>query len=409
MTEWPRERRGGDGESRHERTQVFRRPSGGGVPQAAGDDAFEDLYRPRGGRRSSQDDYRSAQSGYPGHDDEPPGPPRRPSTARSPRPRRKRGHPVRNTFIILLILLVGAPLALYVWGNSQLQRVDALADYEGRPDNQPGTTWLIVGSDSREGLDRAERAELGTGSAEGRRTDTMMLFHIPAGEDPPVLISLPRDSLVTIDGYGENRLNAAYAFEDGGPQLLARTVEQSTGIRIDHYADIGFAGFVGIVDAIGGVELCPEEPIEDPKAALDIDAGCQTLTGAEALGYVRTRATVRADLDRVERQREFFGALMSRASSPAVLFNPIRAIPLMSAGTSTFEVDDGDGLWDLMWLAMAMRDQGELVTTTVPIASTPNYGSLGSVVIWDETRSSELFNAIIEDRPVPEEALENFN
>jgi LCP family protein required for cell wall assembly len=123
----------------------------------------------------------------------------------------------------------------------------------------------------------------------------MMLLHYGSGGTS--LISLPRDSYVPIRGHGSNKLNAAFAF--GGPKLLVETVEKTTGIHIDHYAEIGFGGFVGVVDAVGGVDICVKENIKDPKAGLNLKAGCQTLDGGKDLGYVTTREFARADLQRV--------------------------------------------------------------------------------------------------------------
>src|SRR4029453_504861 len=114
--------------------------------------------------------------------------------------------------------------------------------------------WLIVGSDSRQGLDESRRSELGTGQAAGRRADTMMLLHIPRGTGKPGLVSLPRDPYVPTPGHGRNKLNAAYAF--GGPTLLARTVEGVTGIRLDRYMEVGFDGFARVVDPAGGGQTC---------------------------------------------------------------------------------------------------------------------------------------------------------
>ncbi len=245
---------------------------------------------------------------------------------------------------------------------------------------------------------------LRTGKAEGKRTDTIMVLYVPT-EGRPAIISVPRDSYVEIPGIGANKINAAYAEAlGGGPATLVRTFEQASGVRIDHYVEIGFAGFVDIVDAVGGVELCPEEAMEDPKAGLDIEAGCQVMDGPTALGYVRTRATPRADLDRIQRQREFFSALIQQATAPSTLFNPFRSIPLVLSGTSTFSVDEGDSLMDLAWLALAMRDSP--ATTAVPVGSTPTL-DVGSVVLWDEARAEEMFAAMREGRPIPESAMQD--
>jgi LCP family protein required for cell wall assembly len=298
--------------------------------------------------------------------------------------------------LVVLVLLLG----LAVWVDLRLNRVDALTDYAGRPAATPGADWLIVGSDSREGLTAEQRRRLGTGFAAGRRTDTMMLLHIPRGGGSPTLVSLPRDSYVPIPGRGRNKLNAAYAF--GGPKLLAQTVEQVTGIRIDHYMEIGFDGFASVVDAVGGVRICVKEPMNDPNAALRLKAGCQVLNSRQALGYVRTRASARGDLDRVQRQREFLGALMDKATSPGVLLNPFRNLRLVLSGTDAIAVDDGDHVWSLPRFAFAMRAVSGHggIATTVPVAGTQTVSGAGSVVLWDREKALALFEALKQDRSV---------
>ncbi|MGH8836702.1 MAG: LCP family protein [Actinomycetes bacterium] len=317
-----------------------------------------------------------------------------PTTHRS---RRRVGRIVALILVGLLVLLIGA----YFFLDARLNRITELSDYSGRPAATPGQDWLLVGSDSRAGLSAGERRRLSTGSAGGQRTDTMMLLHIPSGGGKPTLISLPRDSYVPIPGHGRNKLNAAYAF--GGPKLLVQTVETVTGIRIDHYMEIGFGGFVGVVDAVGGVHLCVKETIDDPKAGLDIKAGCQDLNGGEALGYVRTRATARADLDRVQRQREFLGAVLDKSASPGTLLNPFRSVPLALSATDAVAVDNGTHLFDLARLGLAMR--GDPLTLTVPVAGTPTLSGVGSVVEWDRPNALRLFNALQADEPVPSDLV----
>ncbi|MFF5263707.1 LCP family protein [Actinomadura viridis] len=297
--------------------------------------------------------------------------------------------------VIVLVLAVGG----YFYLDSRLKR-EAVLDQPGRPADTPGTNWLIVGSDSREGLTAADRKRLATGRAGvGRRTDSMMLLHYGAGGTS--LISLPRDSYVPIPGRGMNKLNAAFAF--GGPKLLVKTVEQATGVRIDHYAEIGFAGFVGVVDSIGGVDICVKERMRDPKAGLNLQPGCQTLDGAQALGFVRTRASARADLDRVERQRQFFGALMKKASGPGVLLNPVRSVPLALSSTSNFLVDEDDHLYDLVRMMWAMKgvSGGDGVTTSVPIGGAGSSPSAGSYITWDKRKASTMFDALKNDEKIP--------
>ncbi|MGD9525813.1 MAG: LCP family protein [Pseudonocardia sp.] len=297
----------------------------------------------------------------------------------------------------MVVLALVVAFGTYVEVN--LERTDALpSDSTASSD---GTNWLIVGSDSRKGLTKEQERELATGGDVGQRTDTIMLLH--SGSSGSVLVSLPRDSYVDVPGYGREKLNAAYSF--GGAKLLIQTVERATGLRIDHYAEIGFSGFVDAVDAVGGVEICADQAIRDPKAALNIKAGCQEMDGATALGYVRTRATAGSDFDRVTRQRQFLGALVEKATSPTTLLNPFRVVPLAGAMARAVTVDSGDHVWNLAGLALAMRGiaGGDGLATTVPVA---NSGSVGgqSVVRWDTKRASVLFKAIQNDEVPPKSA-----
>jgi LCP family protein required for cell wall assembly len=312
------------------------------------------------------------------------------------RPHRRRWpRRVLIVLLVLLLLLVG----LYFYLDSRLHRVDALQDYSGRPDDTPGTNWLIVGSDSRSGLSSKQRSEFSTGKALGKRTDTMMLLHI--GDNGPTLVSLPRDSYLPIPGHGSNKLNASFAI--GGPKLLVRTVEQATRIHIDHYAEIGFGGFVGMVDAVGGVNMCIDEPMRDHKAGLNLKPGCQTLKGGQALGYVRSRAFARADLERVEHQRKFLAALVHKATSPGTLLNPFRIVPFVLRSTDDFSVDNGDHLYNLVGFAWAMRGLtgGDGLTTTVPVGGNGFSPSAGAYITWDTRKSAILFRDLREDKPVP--------
>jgi LCP family protein required for cell wall assembly len=306
--------------------------------------------------------------------------------------------------LLLVLALVAVPVVLAMAAYSRIDKVDALGDYDGRPAETPGRDYLIVGSDSREGLTAEERRELATGKTGGRRTDTIMLLHVPRSGDP-VLVSLPRDSYVDIPGRDANKLNAAYAF--GGAQLLVRTVEQATDIRIDDYVEIGFGGFVSITDAVGGVELCPQRDIKDKRAGLDVTKGCQEMDGPTALGYVRARySDPRGDLGRVERQREFIGAVMKKAASPGTLLNPVAFNKLSFSAGDALTVDEDTGMLDLARLAWAMKGIGGdgAVRTTVPVEGTGSRPGAGSVVLWDEAGAEELFDRLREDREVPQPA-----
>jgi LCP family protein required for cell wall assembly len=295
-------------------------------------------------------------------------------------------------------LLVAYPLALFAVAWSSLQRVDALPGGDGRPQDTPGRTFLVVGSDSRDDLSRADRARLGTGRAAGRRTDTIMLLHVPSGGGPTVLVSVPRDSYVSIPGRGKNKINAAYAF--GGPQLLVRTVEEASGLHVDEYVETGLGGYAGLVDAIGGVDVCVKQAIDDEKAHINLKKGCQTFDGPTALGYARARySDRRGDLGRVERQRQVLAAIAGKTLSPGVVLAPWSAFPAARAGGGALTVDEGTTPLGLARFVLAMRAVagGGGVSLTVPVGD-PNLSTpSGSAVGWDERDAARLFEALRTD------------
>ncbi|WP_327088412.1 LCP family protein [Nonomuraea sp. NBC_01738] len=324
-----------------------------------------------------------------------------------PRPPRQRrrfpGRTIAKVIAGLVVVLLLAGVGLFFWIDSRLGGIPGvLDDYDGRVADTPGTNWLLVGSDSRKGLSAAARKKLATGRAAGQRTDSMMLLHIPSGSDKPTLVSLPRDSAVTIPGKGRNKLNAAYTF--GGPKLLVQTVETVTGVHIDNYMEIGFAGFVEIVDAIGGVEINVRADIDDPKAGLKLKKGKQELTGSQALGYVRTRkGGALPDFERTKRQRQFLGAVVKKAASPGVLINPFTSIPLAMSATDAVAVDESTGAFNMLSLGLAMGDSP--VTTVVPFGGNESVAG-GLAVKWDREKALALFNALKEDKPVPKEIID---
>ncbi len=265
-----------------------------------------------------------------------------------------------------------------------------------------GTNWLLVGSDSREGLTKAERKELHTGKDEGsQRTDTIMVIHID-DSGKPTLVSLPRDSYITIpahialDGSSvedrKNKINTAYG--KGGAPLLVETVERNTGLHIDHYMEVGFKGIRDITDAVGGVNMCVPADVTDENSGLNLLAGCQELDGKNALAYVRMRyADPKGDLGRIERQQQFLSSVMKKVATPAVLLNPISMWKLVDAGTGSVNVGDGDSVMDISSLARAMRalSNGNGTLTTVPVSETDANTAAGSSVIWDDAAARELF------------------
>ncbi len=301
--------------------------------------------------------------------------------------------------MLLLVVVVGV-IGLVFYYDSKLDRVDALRSYPGRVRDTPGTNWLLVGSDSRAGLTGDQRQELATGDSAGSRTDTIMLIHVPRS-GKAMIVSIPRDLYVTIPGQGPHKINAAFSF--GGPQLLVQTIETLSKVHIDHYAEIGFGGFDKLVDAVGGVNICLDQRLRDPKAGLNLRAGCQDLDGRQALGLVRTRAFPDADLERVVNQRKFLSALMSKASGASTVLNPFRLFPFVSGTVSAITVDNGDHIWDLARLAWALR--GNPLTTTTPNSGPESTDDGDALGVDDDT--TKFFHLIAKDVTVPANLIQN--
>lgn len=305
-------------------------------------------------------------------------------------------------------MLVVVSVGTYFWADSKLKREVDLSKVIDRPDGGEGTNYLIVGSDSREGMSAEEKKKLHTGSAAGKRTDSMMILHV--GDNGNTMISLPRDSNVTIPtfkgsesgktfpGTGRQvKLNAAYA--EDGPELLVRTVEANTGLRIDHYAEIGFGGFAKIVDAVGGVEMDIPKAFKDDKSGADFKAGKQTLNGEQALAFVRTRyAFAGSDLDRTKNQQKFLAALASQTATPSTILNPFKLYPTMGAGLDTLTVDKDMSLWDLASMFWAMKGitGGDGKSMNMPISGNAGNGNLQ----WDTAKVKTLVNQLKNDEKV---------
>ncbi|MFD7262047.1 LCP family protein [Streptomyces sp. NPDC059874] len=338
-------------------------------------------------------------SGGPGG---PGGPGRRPT---GPAPDwRKR---IKIGSIVLVSVLLVTTVSTYFWADSKVRREVDLSKVIERPKEGDCTTYLIVGSDSREGMSDEEKKKLHTGSAEGKRTDSMMILAKCSSGN--TMISLPRDSDVEIPSFvgsqsGKKfpaqgrrvKLNAAYA--EDGPELLVRTVEHNTGLRIDHYAEIGFAGFANIVDALGGVELDIEQGFKDEKSGADFKAGKQTLNGEQSLAFVRTRyAFAESDLQRTKNQQKFLAALASQAATPSTVLNPFELYPLLGAGLDTLIVDKDMGLYDMgqMFFAMKGVNGGDGVSMNMPIS-----GQRGGNLVWDKAKVQQLVKQIQNDEKV---------
>jgi LCP family protein required for cell wall assembly len=267
--------------------------------------------------------------------------------------------------------------------EASVQRTDAIPSSGNDETVHTGAAMnlLLVGNDSRADLSKEQLAQLNAGSDSGTNTDTMILVHLPADGSKASFVSLPRDSYVQIPGYGWEKLNAAYAYgyantpdnapeserQAGGAQLLVKTVSQLTGLQIDHYAEVDLLGFFQLSSVVGGVEVNLCKAVDDRRwSGAVFPAGVQTISGADALKFVRQRHGLpRSDFDRIIRQQVFIAGVLRKMLSDDVLLNLGKQRELVGAAAKALTVDQS---LDLFRLAEQMQSvtAGNIQFQTVP-------------------------------------------
>jgi len=311
--------------------------------------------------------------------------------------RRRRGRRaigwIAFVVVALLAITIGYGVFNYLALTSNITHVDAI-DSSARPATDTdgsAQNILLVGDDHRPAkASAAELAQLHAGPDDGENnTDTMMILHVPGGGKPPTLISLPRDSWVAIPGYGHDKLNAAFAYGENnapkgqdpdaaGARLLIRTVQNLTGLSIDHYVRISLLGFYDIADALGPIQVCLKHAVNDPYSGADFPAGTSSLDAAQALAFVRQRHGLpEGDLDREVRQQYFLSVEAHNLLSAGTILNPVKLHNAMTAIGSAIETDPGLNPAALAW---ELRSPGSLRSTTVPVSGTPTIYPNGSAV-----------------------------
>jgi LCP family protein required for cell wall assembly len=326
------------------------------------------------------------------------------------------------TGISIAVLAISAISALaFGTVTASINKIDVFSGIDKRPEKKStAMNYLLVGSDTREGLSKAELKALRVGSvatAAGKRSDTILLVHISKARDKAVMISIPRDTFALIPEHTSKSgklIPAAYSkinssFNWGGAPLLIQTIEEMTELKIDHYIEINFAGFARIVDSIGGVEVCTKKDINDPKSHLILEAGVHTLNGIESLKYVRTREfDGLGDLGRMQRQQAFMSAVLRKATSAGVLLNPVTMASFINSSLSAVTTDSELKNSDLIALAKQMKSlsTSSVRTLTVPLSNL-NYYSNGvtSAVLWDPVLAPQLWTRLREDQAVVDEVV----
>jgi LCP family protein required for cell wall assembly len=278
---------------------------------------------------------------------------RAPRKRMSPRRRRRLTWTIAVILSVVVVMAAAGALVGYRYADRLVgkgkQRVANLAPVAtGAPVN-----ILLVGSDSRDGLSRRELGKIQTKAVDGRRTDTIIVLHISPEREKAVMVSIPRDLRANIRGQ-TNRINAAFSL--GGPDLLVKTVQEVTGLPIQHYAEIDFAGFLKVVDAVGGVRLCnrTDRTLDDRFANLHMPPGCQQMTGIQALAYVRARH-VDSDFGRIGRQQEFLRAVMDKVASRGNLINLPKLLRIADIVSAHVKTDDTLKTGEAIGLARRLR------------------------------------------------------
>ncbi|WP_424529253.1 LCP family protein [Sphaerisporangium viridialbum] len=286
---------------------------------------------------------------------------------------------------------------LSTYAASQIKRVNAGTVGS---DARGAMNILLVGVDKRDDLSRRQQNQLHLGREVGQRSDTMMVIHLSEDHSKVTVVSLPRDSWVDIPGKGTHKINSAYSL--GGAKLAVRTVQNATGLPINHYIEVNVLGFINVVDALGGVSVCTPVAINDQHTKFQLQPGTYELDGVKALFYARTRATARSDLDRIDRQQQVISALLQRALSGGTLANPAKLGGLVSSTLKTLTVDDALAK-DVLGLADQLKDVStdDVAFTTVPLADVNYAAPTGeSAVLWDKTAARDLFKRIAADEPL---------
>jgi len=326
------------------------------------------------------------------------------------------------TGISIAVLAISAVSALaFGTVTASINKIDVFNGIEKRPEKKStAMNYLLVGSDTREGLSKAELKALRVGSvatAAGKRSDTMLLVHISKARDKAVMISIPRDTFALIPEHTSKTgklIPAVYSkinssFNWGGAPLLIQTIEEMTELKIDHYIEINFAGFARIVDSIGGVEICTKKNINDPKSHLVLEAGVHTLNGIESLKYVRTREfDGMGDIGRMQRQQAFMSAVFRKATSAGVLLNPVTMASFINSALSAVTTDSELKNSDLIALAKQMKSlsTSSVRTLTVPLSDLNSYSNgVTSAVLWDPVLAPQLWTRLREDQAVVDEVV----
>ena len=304
--------------------------------------------------------------------------------------------------IFLVLTLATGGLALWV-RHSIASGIEFIADpFAGIParapqqkvaaGEEPAVNILVLGTDSRTSASDPSQWKEGA-----QRTDAIMIVQVSGDRKTVSVMSIPRDSWVEIPGHGQGKINAAYSY--GGPSLTIHTVENLTGIHIDHFAVANFESFVALTDEIGGVRINLKTP--QTLAGKELGAGAQVLDGQQALAYTRERSSLpNGDFDRVKRQQTWMRSIVSRVLTNGTLSSPTALYSFLKTASRTVAVDESFTLNQMQSLALETRHlhSNDIAFMTVPTAGTGTSADGQSIVTLDADADAPLFKAFAEDR-----------
>ncbi|WP_442972173.1 LCP family protein [Rhodococcus sp. WAY2] len=336
-------------------------------------------------------------------------------------PPRTRRHPVHIAAAVLSVLAL--VVTGFAWRSiDSLRNNLATAGGLGLGGSADGAVdILMVGTDSRTDahgnpLSQEELDSLRAGEEVASNTDTIVLIRVPNDGSSATAISIPRDSYVNVPGIGKSKINAAYGATketerlklveggatdeeaeeqstESGREALIKSVAELTGITVDHYAEVGLLGFVLLTNAVGGVDVCLNEPVDEDMSGAHFPAGEQSLKGADALSFVRQRHDLpRGDLDRIVRQQVFMASLVGKVLSAKTLSDPGKLNELSAAVQRSVVLDDD---WDIIEFATQLQDLagGKVQFDTIPVADLNGMTDYGESIVEVDPKAVKKYVA----------------
>ena len=335
-------------------------------------------------------------------------------------PRSGKRHVLRWVAVAAVVVVAGGTLGAYLKYRAVYDSITRVAVPSTALGHRPpvystnSENILVYGDDNRAGLTPHQQFVLRTGHDKSNNTDTLMLVHISPGHHRLTAISIPRDTMAPVyecdsgPGYTGQQANPAGAvqvnslLQIGGPTCLWKTLEQMTGIRVDHFIGIGMLGFVKVVNDLGGVRVCVPFTVKDPVSGLNLKSGEQHISGIQALAFWRTREDIGdgSDLQRIQRDQFMSAQVVKGVLHSGLLSNPIRLLRIVSDAAASMTTDAGMTVSDLVQIGQSFRNLSGQNVQFITMPNEPWAGNANRVQPM-QPEAGEVFGAIARDMTVP--------